>query len=310
MEVLNETEILETEGDDDEDDLDASALKRQEALMDGTHKQDLGTSLASPSHSHHTSSPLPGWLMPFADDLERKCANTPMPCPSSVGDIICFESVEIPDVSITRYIAILYAHFRDLTSWAACVTLLRRVEEKGAVALNAYTVHRVTLTALAVALYKTQPGKGELTLPAGPGGVDEEDLASMVRVLVRALDFQLSFSIEEMQSCLAQTSPSRSRSLDFACALLASSNYEETNSHDPSNHDSIEPIRQWVYSCSPTTSQHDIPVTEPSSSPRHFPLNPQSSGSGVKIRLQRLRHSFRKMIKRTISTSTAENKLS
>eukprot|EP00754_Rhynchopus_humris_P018426 Rhum_TRINITY_DN14601_c13_g9::Rhum_TRINITY_DN14601_c13_g9_i1::g.104882::m.104882 len=358
----DEAAMWETEGEDEDEEEDAcpNAVRRKEKLASQAAAKHAARreaaalaaaaaaaadedDLPDPSHADLAaaqlarSSPLPGWLQPFTSALEAQIDDQAAAVARGEqvaqpkGDGICFESVSIPTISVRKYIIVLYSHFRDLATWASCMALIRRADTSGIIPVTPFTVHRVLLTALAIGLVKSLPGR-DISMAAGPGGVDDEDLASMVRAFVKIVDYKKACRVEAMQEALASGSPQRTRALDFACALVATtargggpgcggdddgSGGRSGSGNGADDHDLVrrrDPVREWVYSCSPATSHYDVPVTDPEvsenpASPRgnYSPFN--STGSSITRKFKTLRSSFRNiLLKRTQSASTMENK--
>eukprot|EP01059_Diplonema_ambulator_P005509 TRINITY_DN1525_c1_g2_i1.p1 TRINITY_DN1525_c1_g2~~TRINITY_DN1525_c1_g2_i1.p1 ORF type:complete len:269 (+),score=37.46 TRINITY_DN1525_c1_g2_i1:55-861(+) len=166
---------------------------------------------------------IPSWLDAFVSELETEMMKPENKDFSAEGDLVCFESVDVPCVGIRRYVETLWKHFGGLKTWAAMVFYMQRfLTVAETFVLNEYTGHRVVLSCLAVAAHKCSiEGVGVLEV-AGPGGVDTADLSAMVRVLSKTVKYNFTFTPEELSETVSQLAPKSEepRSIHFAAVLL------------------------------------------------------------------------------------------
>ncbi|KAJ9464412.1 hypothetical protein DIPPA_10496 [Diplonema papillatum] len=170
---------------------------------------------------------LPGWLRPFAERLEfvltsnSPTAQSPVDDEDNESPFSCFESVTPPDVSIAEYVMRLWLYFTDLKTWAMTMVYLDRFEQKTALHITPYTAHRVVLSALAIAAHKASPASISVSAVAFPGGVEVDDLSTMVRTFAQAIDFNFSCGTEDLAASLLASAAVPTEELKFSAMLLA-----------------------------------------------------------------------------------------
>eukprot|EP01060_Flectonema_neradi_P041357 TRINITY_DN9793_c0_g1_i1.p1 TRINITY_DN9793_c0_g1~~TRINITY_DN9793_c0_g1_i1.p1 ORF type:complete len:242 (+),score=53.26 TRINITY_DN9793_c0_g1_i1:75-800(+) len=192
---------------------------------------------------------LPMWLRPFVRKLE-KAVSAYGTDEVTEGDLICFESVDVPNITIEKYVQILWAEFREPIVWSATVLYLERFIDTGLLPLTPCTVHRVLLTALSVGCHKTTPGGVSVGTIAEPGGVDADDLATMVQIFAKVIDYNFYATIDTLQQSLLSTSPTQDKALNFAAALISVPK-SQSNSASSS-------IGSWIASVSDSRRSSDV----------------------------------------------------
>ena len=192
---------------------------------------------------------LPMWLRPFVAKLEN-CIEDHGNDEVTEGEMVCFESVDVPSISVEKYVQVLWTEFREPIVWSATVLYLERFLAKGLLPLTPCTVHRVLLTALSVGCHKTTPGGISVGAIAEPGGVDADDLATMVQIFAKVIDYNFQATIDTLQQSLLSTSPTQNKALTFACALISVPKSQSSSSSSS--------IGSWIASVSDSRKSLEV----------------------------------------------------